>query len=336
MRLKSLYLLTVVASALFAAGCALGPYRDPNYDPAWPTIEPVGDLETVGNLRPELLWYTETDEPMWSVPVLVGDVVYVSGDEQVYALNSDNGEVLWLFETEDLLDGNLAVAGGAVYTGSYHGSLFVLDAGSGELLWRYAPGSWVYGTAVADGAVYIATADDHVHALRAVNGALIWRVHPGLLDSGPVVANGAVFVGGRVEASYAEAAYALDADSGALLWSWFESDTAYFFAPSGGTPVLASGLFMRGLPDLYFDTLEADDGVVFASKQLLTEDPDTPYTTLKVAEGVVYLAIRANGIYALDAITGNLIWHFDDNEFGYPAGLRAAPAVVDGVVYAGA
>ena len=64
MRLKSLYLLTVVASALFAAGCALGPYSNPNYDPNWPTIEPVGDLETVGNLRPDLLWYTETDEPI--------------------------------------------------------------------------------------------------------------------------------------------------------------------------------------------------------------------------------------------------------------------------------
>ena len=312
MLLKSLYLLTVVASVLFAAGCALGPYSDPNYDPNWPTIEPVGELETVGNLRPQLLWNTKTDEPMRAVPVLVGDVVYVNGYEQVYALNSDNGELLWRFETDDGLWGNLAVVDGAVYVGSLDGSLFVLDAENGGLLWRYAPGSWVYGHAVADEVVYISTADDHVHALRAVNGSLIWRVHPGLLDSGPVAANGAVYIAGYVEPSYDQALFALDTASGAILWSWFESDTASFFPPDSGNAVLAAGLFLWKAPELSPDSLEADESEVVASRQLLTEDPDSPYSSLVVVEGMVYLAARSSDIYAIDALTGNLVWQFDN------------------------
>ena len=90
---KSLRLPLVLASVLFAAGRATGCYSEPGYDPAFPTIEPVRDLETVGNLRAELLWHTETDEWTWSIPVVVGDVVYVNGDEQVYALNRASGEV---------------------------------------------------------------------------------------------------------------------------------------------------------------------------------------------------------------------------------------------------
>ncbi len=212
MRLKSLYLLAVVASAVFAAGCALGPYRDPNYDPAWPTIEPVGDLETVGNLRPELLWYTETDEPMRSVPVLVGNVVYVSGDEQVYALNSDNGEVLWRFETEDDLDGKLVVADGVVYVAGDAGVL-ALDAASGELLWIHEmeTGWSPPALAAAGGWVYVATEEGLVYGLDAASGELLWYYHFHQDSANrPTVEDGVVYVAtsdGTVYALRAAAAH---------------------------------------------------------------------------------------------------------------------------------
>lgn len=330
-RLRALRLLLALAGALFAAGCTVNHYSDPGYDPAFPTMESVRDPETVGNQRPELLWQTVTGEPIWSIPVVAGDLVYVHETEQVYARNSANGDIRWRYESDVWLSDNLAVADGVVYVGSMDGPLLALDAVSGELLWRYETGSWVYGPAVADGVVYIATADDHVYALDGSNGNLIWRVHPRPLDSATVVANGVVYVGGFVNDLYA-----LNAASGELLWESLESDTASSFPSKAGNSVAAAGLFTWEAPELSLDFLESDDGVVFASRQVMSEDPDVPYSFLNVVDGVVYFAARYDGIYAFHSTTGKLLWHFDDGEFGYLAGVDAAPAVVDGMMYAGA
>lgn len=324
--LNWLRLVLALACLLLAAGC-----YPQGYDPAFPTMEPVRDLETVGNLRPELLWQSDLDDGLYSTPVVVGEVLYVRGWEQVYALNRENGELRWVFETDASLTGNLAVADGAVYAGSTDDGLFALDAGSGELLWRYEPGFWVYDPVASNGVIYFATADEHVQALDGSTGELIWRVHLASLDSNVVMADGIVFVGGFINALYA-----LDADSGELLWPVFESDNTSLFPLNPAASLLATGPFMWKVSEFSFDHLEADDSVDFASTQSMSIDEDSPYTSLCVADGVVYLAAYTDGVYAFDAIAGQLLWHFDDSQFGYLAGAAFAPAVVDGRVYVAA
>ena len=137
-------------------------------------------------------------------------------------------------------------------------NLYALDASTGALLWKYATGDGTYSSpAVANGVVYVGSDDGNVYALNAGTGALLWkyddRKHYRLLAGGgqwrslcrlrrpqpvrlerqhgrtpvevhnrrqrftssPAVANGVVYVGsgdGNV--------YALDASTGALLWTY--------------------------------------------------------------------------------------------------------------------
>lgn len=52
-----------------------------------------------------------------------------------------------------------------------------------------------------------------------------------------------------------------------------------------------------------------------------------------ITDGVVYLAARGAGVYALDAETGDQLWRFPNEGI---VTVLAAPAVADGVVYVNA
>jgi len=52
-----------------------------------------------------------------------------------------------------------------------------------------------------------------------------------------------------------------------------------------------------------------------------------------IADGVVYLAAREAGVYALEAETGGQLWHYPEEGV---LTVLASPAVADGLVYVNA
>ncbi len=71
-----------------------------------------------------------------------------------------------------------AVANGVVYIGYEYpdGSLYALNASTGDLIWKYTTGNDVITSpAVANGVVYVGSEDNHVYALNASTGALLWK-----------------------------------------------------------------------------------------------------------------------------------------------------------------
>ena len=76
---------------------------------------------------------------MVNAPTVADGVVYAgSDDNHVYALDAETGELLWRFETDDVIRSSPTVAGGAVYVGSNDNHVYALDAETGGLLWSYA------------------------------------------------------------------------------------------------------------------------------------------------------------------------------------------------------
>ncbi len=111
----------------------------------------------------------------------------------------------------------------------------------------------------------------------------------GAISSSPVVANGAVYV-----ASTDGNLYALNATTGALLWSF----------PGGGSPAVANGVAYVSSGNLY--ALNANTGA------LLWTFPG-PVGSPTVANSVVYLGC---GFYvcAVNAATGALLWQYTNIE----------------------
>ncbi len=136
------------------------------------------------------------------------------------------------------------------------GTVYALNASTGALLWSNGIGN--YGVlqsspAVANGVVYVGTTDTGagVAAMDASTGALLWSYSPyGVFQSSPAVANGVVYVGsgGLVAPTYpgsiaAGNIYALNASTGAVLWSY----TAGFWNTS---PVIVDGVLYTVAGDL--------------------------------------------------------------------------------------
>jgi outer membrane protein assembly factor BamB len=173
--------------------------------------------------------------PLWSAltggatvessPAVANGVVYVgTNDGKLHALNAASGAPLWS-ATIGGGRSSPAVVNGVVYIGGGT-NLYALDAASGAPLWTAPAGCDRYeavisSPAVVNGVVYVGGCDALMDAFDAASGALLWKTGIGEpTGSSPAVANGVVYVGSnddpRVSVRHL---YALDAASGAVLWS---------------------------------------------------------------------------------------------------------------------
>src|SRR5438093_7109863 len=153
-------------------------------------------------------------------------------------------DVQWFFSTGSgtaFVSASPSVVDGVVYVGAWNGTMYALDAFSGQPLWTFSindpnpgdrggfPGIQASAT-VVDGVVYFGAADANVYALDALTGVLKWKHSVGDPDtsvegahvwSSPAVFNGKVYVGKsshRDAPCVRGAVIALDAGTGAEVW----------------------------------------------------------------------------------------------------------------------
>ncbi|MCP4229965.1 MAG: PQQ-binding-like beta-propeller repeat protein [bacterium] len=95
-------------------------------------------------------WSTQLDDDdsIWVMPVVDGDIVYIQVEEHIYALDAENGEEIWTYETCSYSGGSygepVAVMQGKVLTGTPTKKFIALDKDDGKLLWEFdaAEGAW--------------------------------------------------------------------------------------------------------------------------------------------------------------------------------------------------
>lgn len=265
-----------------------------------------------------VLWKYPASPVWYSAPTVVNGVVYYCGSgwdkDTLYALNANSGVLLW----SDPLScySPPAVVNGVVYINSGW-SISAIDAGTHQLLWKYAAGGNTFSQpAVVGGVVYFSTMDDEsVYALDAGTGALLWKfATSGYVYDDPVVANGVVYV--NSEDGYT---YALNASTGALIWK---------YATGGGggsqSPAVANGVVYTGAGYMPLYALDAGTGALLWTNASCNYDASSP----TVANGVVYVGSEDGNICALNASTGAPLWK-------YPLGstVWASPAVANGMLY---
>ncbi|MEM4729172.1 MAG: PQQ-binding-like beta-propeller repeat protein [Thermoplasmata archaeon] len=88
------------------------------------------------------IWAFQTEGPVRSSPVVVGDVVYIgSEDGCLYALNRSTGALLWKARTGGPILSSPAVASGNIYIGSDDGGLHAFNLTTGTQLFNWSAGS---------------------------------------------------------------------------------------------------------------------------------------------------------------------------------------------------
>ncbi|MEV7569346.1 PQQ-binding-like beta-propeller repeat protein [Streptomyces tanashiensis] len=160
-----------------------------------------------------------------NVPVRVAPAedgcVYVSAGTRVLSIDIAAGHVRWHFEapavflSPPVFAPGPAVTGGGVYLSDHLGTVYALDATTGQDRWRIAtePRQSTEPVLVADGNVHVGSGSA-LYTLDAVTGTPRWRFAAGgELVGSPVVADGRVHFG-----SADHVLYTLDATGGQLRW----------------------------------------------------------------------------------------------------------------------
>lgn len=118
-----------------------------------------------------------------SSPVYLKNAVFFgSGDGNVYALNSANGELLWRYQTGNVVHSTPVVDENNLYVGSFDGYFYALNINDGSLKWKfktsgheYFPKGEVQGNpAIFKNIIIFGARDYKVYALDKENGNLIW------------------------------------------------------------------------------------------------------------------------------------------------------------------
>ena len=110
-------------------------------------------------------------------------VTYFGSDNgNLYALQANNGNLLWHYDLPASFDNTLSLYGPPVivsdvlYIAVNSGTVYALKAHDGTLLWSHTNGRSAFGPLiVTDGTVQVSTQGNNIYALRVSDGALLWQ-----------------------------------------------------------------------------------------------------------------------------------------------------------------
>ena len=215
-----------------------------------------GNIYALNTAALEEEWRFETGGKVWSTPVIEDDTLYIGSlDKKLYALDASDGTKKWDFTTEGAIISTPFVYDNTIYFGSFDRHLYAVDT-DGSLKWKFMADSWFWSRPVVyDDTVYAACLDGKTYLFNAESGDKINEFDLGSpISSSPVLAGSSVIIASEEGAVYAidtgtnqlrllselgeavhaplstsegvvyiytggQNLYALDAESGATLWS---------------------------------------------------------------------------------------------------------------------
>ncbi len=223
---------------------------------SWPSVYKIDNTRLViGNSSLDI----ETGEILWTSsifsanpsPFFVANVY--SPEEKMFFVKTGSYVQGWDFSDpstppalnwETYVDGGGSVGSGVqygdgkVFPGSYDPHQMALDARTGEVLWDTETRTpMVFSGAYYEGKFFRGgTHDNTLYCFNATNGEIIWTYDPQTKDGyfciGPAVAYGIVY-----ELNKDGYLYALDVDTGELVWKYQGPGTMIF----PGNPTVADG-----------------------------------------------------------------------------------------------
>ena len=245
---------------------------------------------------------------MQANPVVIGGILYATTPKlQVFALDAATGEQLWRFDpTGGELPESRFRHRGVVVTGdrilfNYRNRLYALDRATGEPIPTFGDDGWV---------------DLREGLGRPVDGLSVSASSPG------VVFEDLFIIGSSVPESLPSAPgdiRAYDVTTGALRWSFHTiphpGEFGYESWPPGAWQVAGGANAWSGV------TVDPDRGMVFAATGSASYDF---YGANRLGDNLF-----ANTVLALDARTGERIWHFQGLRHDlWDRDFPAAPALV--------
>ena len=146
-------------------------------------------------------------------------------------------------------------------------------------------------------------------------------------SSSPAVVGSQVYIAAAQGSFFSSggAVYCLDANSGVNFWR-YDTPVQIFSSPTvaGGRVYVGEGFHQDA--DCHLHCLDANNGRMIWNFKTASHVESTPF----VSQGKVYFGAGSDGVYCLDALEGQEIWHYPSVH------VDMSPAVWKGKVYFGA
>lgn len=236
----------------------------------------------------------------WPGAVYADEVGYFSYGNQVYALDGNNGDVLWRFPEEPDRDVQYyaapAVGDKIVVVGSYANTLSALDRESGVARWRFdgANDRFVGSPLIVGDYVFAPNSDKHMYALD-MKGELLWQYK----TNGP---------NWTKPMSDGETLYFASLDHHLYALELAYSSSSLAMGDDGSKTHVPDPLWMIDLGSAVVADSEFEDGVI-------------------------YVATIAGEVFAVDSSSGNILWKF--NNGGGIGPIWGKPVLSGEIVYVG-
>lgn len=208
-------------------------------------------------VKPE--WVYHSSANVVSTPAYANDlVIFGNSLGKIEALSVKSGKSRWSYQTGGGIYSSAAIEGNRVIIGSGDGNIYCLNVNNGKLLWKLKTGASVLGAVEADKHIAYIGGSDHIfRAVSIQSGKVKWTFN-GL--SGAVVSKPLLYEGKVIFGSWDTHLYALDQQTGSLVWKWNNGSAVRNLAPAMCIPVANDGVIYVAAPDRVLSAIDAVSG----------------------------------------------------------------------------
>lgn len=264
---------TALAALVLLAGCKAIPL---NNDPTMPV--------RVAQVSPPALW--EID---WSKPLVKTELLeYQPRETARPAIDPETERII--VTTRD-------------------GGIRCLSPKDGSILWEKKTfGRFFSGALIDHGIAYVPGGDGVLYAINVLSGETVWQFKSNEeLITTPVVSEGRVLV-----MSSQDTLFAVDIATGKWAWQYKRDMPQGFSIRGASMPAAYDGLVYAGFADGFLVALGLDDGVARWERKLTISGgqqfKDVDSTPVIDENGHVFAASYKDGVFSLDAKTGDILW----------------------------
>ncbi len=290
-----------------------------------------GDVGTVFSFTPagELNWATALHPSNWgthATPAIADGTLYISGyDGAVYAIDTEDGTILWRTKVSDAIGSSPIFYDGRIYIATEFytpsGGMAILEAETGDPVWE--------DLRMTDHAHSITGLDpeEGVFAAGCNDGALyVWEMagptFRGSYETGEAIKGPICLHDGRaIFGSWSDTVYGVDLETLEADWT-YQTDGDVMAGAAVHPP---TGVAVIGSADDYVHAIDLESG----DRRWRFETGGYVLGSPTIVGDTVLAGSYDSTLYALDVQDGTRRWAFTE-----PPGLvTATPAVADDAVY---
>ena len=230
-------------------------------------------------------------------------------------------DLLWAFQTGDMIESTAAIVDSTVYLGVSDGNLYAIDVNTGKSTWKYqVEGAIKSSPSVNDGVIYFGDADGVFHAVDITTKREKWKY----ITEGEIISS-ANFAADRVLfGSYDGFLYCLNINNGELAWK-FETEGYVHATPSVWTLIkddskdTVNYAIVTGC-DSFLRIINTDDGIQKQQVNLGAYVGASP----AISNDHIFCGTYGSEILSVDLDTGDITWRYQHPERQFPFFASAA------------